>query len=151
MEVFANGKRIHPEGPHRDEPEHYQPISRIYNLNLDPSETSLTLAANHLCPCGYGSYTSFFANRTLRLGIPKTLAAHSTCGPSTTSWSACPGSSTPFCWSCSALFLLALYFTQKGHIEYLWLALHELLQAPIGFVELAGSSPRWTSCGTRPC
>jgi hypothetical protein len=39
-----------------------------------------------------------------------------------------------------SLFLLALYITQKGHIEYLWLALYELLQAPIGFVELAGST-----------
>jgi hypothetical protein len=39
-----------------------------------------------------------------------------------------------------SLFLLALYFTQKGHVEYLWLALHELVQAPIGFVDLAGSS-----------
>ncbi len=44
-----------------------------------------------------------------------------------------------------ALFLLALYFGQKGHTEYLWLALHELLQAPIGFVELAGSSARLDS------
>jgi len=41
-----------------------------------------------------------------------------------------------------ALFLLALYFTQKGHIEYLWLALYELIQAPLSFVELAGSSAR---------
>jgi hypothetical protein len=41
-----------------------------------------------------------------------------------------------------ALFLLALYFTQKGHVEYLWLALHELVLAPMGFVELAGSSAR---------
>jgi uncharacterized membrane protein len=38
--------------------------------------------------------------------------------------------------------LLALYFTQKGHIEYLWLALHELFLAPIWFIELAGSFAR---------
>ena len=44
-----------------------------------------------------------------------------------------------------AIFLFALYFAQKGHIEYLWLALHELLQAPIGFIELAGSSARLDS------
>jgi hypothetical protein len=37
-------------------------------------------------------------------------------------------------------FLLALYYTQRDHPEYMWLALHEALQAPIGFVELAGSS-----------
>jgi hypothetical protein len=37
-------------------------------------------------------------------------------------------------------FLLTLYFTQKGHAEYLWLALHQLVQAPLGFIDLAGSS-----------
>ena len=44
-----------------------------------------------------------------------------------------------------AIFLFALYFAQKGHIEYLWLALHELAQAPIGFIEQAGSSARLDS------
>ena len=37
------------------------------------------------------------------------------------------------------MFLLALYFNQKGHDEYRWLALHELAQAPLGFIDLAGS------------
>jgi hypothetical protein len=41
--------------------------------------------------------------------------------------------------------LFALYLAQKGHPEYLWLALHELVQAPIGFIELAGSSARLDS------
>ncbi len=40
------------------------------------------------------------------------------------------------------LFLLTLYFTQKGHREYLWLALYVFLQAPLGFIELAGNSAR---------
>ncbi len=44
-----------------------------------------------------------------------------------------------------AVFLFALYFAQKGHTEYLWLALHELVQAPIGFIELAGSTARLDS------
>ena len=41
--MFANGKLVHPEGPHGDAPQHYQQISRIYDLNLSPDETSLTL------------------------------------------------------------------------------------------------------------
>ena len=41
-----------------------------------------------------------------------------------------------------SVFLLTLYFTQKGHPEYLWLALHELVQVPIGIIDLAGSSAR---------
>ncbi len=39
-----------------------------------------------------------------------------------------------------AAFLFALYFAQKGHREYLWLALHELVQAPVAFIDLAGST-----------
>jgi hypothetical protein len=42
-------------------------------------------------------------------------------------------------------FLLALYFAQRGHPEYLWLALHYLVQAPIGFVEIYGSFARLDS------
>ena len=47
-------------------------------------------------------------------------------------------------------FLLALYFSEEGHPEYLWLALHELCAAPIGFIELAGSSARLSAflCAT---
>ena len=41
-----------------------------------------------------------------------------------------------------SVFLVTLYFTQKGHPEYLWLALHELVQVPIGIIDLAGSSAR---------
>jgi len=134
MEVFANGVRIHPEGPHGEEPEHYQPISRIYNLNVDPNQTSLTLVLRtNYVAAGTGSYTSFFSNRTLHLGSPEEL------------------NRALDLWSLHnllerlprlALFLLALYFTQKGHVEYLWLALHELVQAPIGFVDLAGGFAR---------
>ena len=49
-----------------------------------------------------------------------------------------------------ALFLFALYFSEKGHPEYLWLALHELAAAPIGFIELAGNSARLSAffCAT---
>ena len=41
-----------------------------------------------------------------------------------------------------SVFLVTLYFTQKGHPEYLWLALHELVQVPIGIIDQAGSSAR---------
>ncbi|MGD0548417.1 MAG: hypothetical protein ABR991_11395, partial [Terracidiphilus sp.] len=42
VDVFANGRQIQPEGPHGDSVERYQPISRIYDLGLAPSETFLT-------------------------------------------------------------------------------------------------------------
>lgn len=141
VDVFANGKPIRPEGPHGDAPDSYQPISRIYNLNLDPSETSLTLVLRTIyIPTGIGSYTGFFANRTLRLGNPDDL------GRSLQLWSIhtilerLPRLVYSILLTVLAIFLFALYFTQKGHVEYLLLALHELVQAPIGFVDLAGSS-----------
>jgi hypothetical protein len=143
LDVFANGHRIRPEGPHGDEPARYQQISRIYNLNLPPTETSLVLVVRSIyVPMGYGAYTTFFASRTLRLGNREDL------GHSLELWSVhnlferLPRLVTAVLLVALALFLLALYFTQKGHIEYLWLALHELFLAPIWFVELAGSFAR---------
>jgi len=48
LDVFANGHHVRPEGPHGDEPARYQQISRIYNLNLPPSETSLVLVVRSI-------------------------------------------------------------------------------------------------------
>src|SRR4029077_8134529 len=74
VDVFANGRQIKPEGPHGDEPSHYQPISRVYQLDLDPAETSLTLVIRTLhIPFGLTAYTRFFATRTLLLGGPMEL------------------------------------------------------------------------------
>ena len=141
IDVFANGKLIQPDGPHGDIPEHFQQISRIYNLNLPPSETSLTLVMRSVyVPVGLGAYTSFFASHKLFLGNPDDL------GRSLEIWSVnslferLPRLVNGILLNVLALFLLALFFTQRGHVEYLWLALYELIQAPIGFVDLAGSS-----------
>jgi hypothetical protein len=141
VDVFANGRRIQPQGPHGDAPEHYQQISRIYNLNLPPSETSLTLVVRTLyVPIGYGAYTSFFAGRSLLLGHPEDLSRSLKLWSDGTLFERLPRLVDSALLLVLALFLLALYFAQKGHLEYLWLALYELVQAPIGFVELAGSS-----------
>jgi len=141
VDVFANGRQIRPEGPHGDAPERYQQISRIYDLSLAPTDTSLTLVMRTAyIPVGYGAYTSFFAARKLRLGnredLDRTLelwAVHSL-------FERLPRLINASLLGVLALFLLALFMTQRGHIEYLWLALYELLQAPLGFVDRAGSS-----------
>ncbi len=142
-EVFANGRRIRPEGPNADAPERYQQISRIYDLKLDPSETSLTLVVRTAYfPFGYGAYTGFFANRKFRLGnqeeMDRTLelwAAHNL-------FDRVPRLVSAILVIVLALFLLALYFTQRGHPEYLWLALYELVQAPFAFLDLTESTAR---------
>jgi hypothetical protein len=140
VDIFANGKMIQPEGPHGDAPERYQQISRIYKLNLAPSETSLTLVVRSVYfPVGEGAYTTFFENRKLSLGSPGDLAGALELWVNHSLFERLPRLVNAILLTVLALFLLALFFTQKGHLEYLWLALYELLQAPIGFVDLAGS------------
>jgi hypothetical protein len=146
VDVFANGKLVNPEGPHGDAPHHYQPISRLYDLNIAPSETSLTLVARTpYMPFGYNSYTSFFANRHLRVGKREDLDRSLNLWSANSLFERLPRLVDSILLLVLAVFLLALYFAQKGHIEYLWLALHELVQAPVSFFELAGSSARLDS------
>jgi Stage II sporulation protein E (SpoIIE) len=143
MVVFANGRRITPEGPHGNAPEYYPQISRIYNLDLAPGDTSLVLAVRTLyIPFGFAAYTGFFANRRLFLGHPRDLERALIIWRNQTLFTRLPQLVYSILLTVLAIFLLALFFAQKGHVEYLWLALEELVQAPIGFVELAGSYAR---------
>jgi phosphoserine phosphatase RsbU/P len=140
-DVFANGVQVMPDGPHGSAPQHYQTISRIYRLNIPPSETSLVLAVRALdITFGYGSYTTFFAGRTFELGNSPDLEREFNLWSDKSFFERLPRLIYSGLLAVLAVFLFALYFAQKGHNEYLWLALHELAQAPIGFVELAGSS-----------
>jgi Stage II sporulation protein E (SpoIIE) len=143
VDVFANGRQIQPQGPHSDAPQHYQQISRIYNLNVPADETNLVLVLRTIyIPFGYSAYTSFFSGRTFHLGHPEDLDNRLELWSTHALFERLPRVVNSILLFVLALFLLVLYFTQKGHIEYLWLALHELVQAPIGFVELAGGSAR---------
>jgi phosphoserine phosphatase RsbU/P len=141
--VFANGRVIRPEGPHGEATFRYQQISRLYNLGLKPDETSVTLAIRTLyLPFGYYAYTNFFVNRTIRLGNPDDLQREWDLWFHYSLFERLPRLVNAILLTVLALFLLVLYFTQKGHVEYLWLALHELIQAPMGFVDMAGSLAR---------
>ena len=74
-DVFANGVKLAPDGPHGNAPQRYQAISRTYQLNIPADETSLVLAVRTLyIPYGYGSYTTFFGGRSFSLGNPGDLA-----------------------------------------------------------------------------
>ena len=143
VDVFMNGKQIQPEGPHGNEPGRYQEISRIYNLGVAPSDNDFTLVVRTLyIPFGLTAYTNFFSNRTLRLGNPADLARELEIWSMHSLLERLPRLVDSILLAVLSVFLLALYFTQRGHVEYLWLALHELCQAPIGFIDLAGSSAR---------
>jgi phosphoserine phosphatase RsbU/P len=143
LDVYANGRKILPEGPHGDATFRYEEISRIYHLGLDPNATDLTLAIRTLyIPFGYYSYTSFFSRRTFRIGNPEDLQRGWDLWFMHSLFERLPRLVNAILLTVLSLFLLALYFTQRGHTEYLWLALHEILQAPIGFIDLAGSLAR---------
>jgi Stage II sporulation protein E (SpoIIE) len=145
-DVFVNGKQVQPAGPHGSNPQHYQPISRLYNLNVPASQTALTLAVRTIyIPFGPGSYTNFFATRSLTLGNRSDLERQLRIWEDRSYFERLPRLVYSAVLVVLAMFLLALHFSQKGHPEYLWLALHELTQAPIGFVELAGSTARLDS------
>ena len=145
-DVFANGRLIQPEGPHGDQPQHYQQISRIYNLQMDAQTTDLVLAVRTLyIPFGLSSYTSFFARRTLLLGSPDELNQRLQLWSTANLLERVPLLVYSVLLVVLALFLLGLHFGQRGHREYLWLALHELVQAPIAYIELAGSTARLDS------
>lgn len=145
-EVFANGKPIQPEGPHGATPQHYQQISRIYDLQAPPSETSLVLAVRTIyVPFGYSAYTGFFASRSFYLGNRGDLERRLDLWSDRTLFERIPRLVYSALLVVLAVFLFALYFAQKGHTEYLWLALHELAGAPIGFIEFAGSTARLDS------
>jgi hypothetical protein len=142
-DIYANGQHIQPEGPHGDAPQHYQLISRIYDLNVPANETSLTLVVRiYYTAFGYGAYTTFFANRTLYLGNPGDLARELNLWSNRSLFERLPRLIYCVLLAILAVFLFALYLTQRDRTEYLWLALHELAQAPLGFIELGGSSAR---------
>lgn len=125
INVFVNGKPVQPEGPHGDAPFRYEEISRIYPLNVASSETNVTLAIHTLyVPFGTYAYTSFFSKRALFLGDPQDLEGRWNLWFYHSIFERLPRLVNSVLLTVLSLFLLALYFTQKGHVEYLWLALH---------------------------
>jgi hypothetical protein len=139
-DVYANGRLITPEGPHGDDASHYLPISRVYNLQVPSSDESLTIAIRTMVMhTGLGAYTHFFSIRTFRLGQPEDLNRMLELWSIHNLFERLPRVINAVLLVFLSIFLFILYFTQKGHVEYLWLAFHELLQAPIAFIDLAGS------------
>ena len=80
-DVYANGKLILPEGPHPDETFNYQQISRLYNLNIPASDTSLTLAIRTLyIPFGLRDIPISSITGHSRSVIPRTWSENSNYG-----------------------------------------------------------------------
>jgi sigma-B regulation protein RsbU (phosphoserine phosphatase) len=142
MDLFVNGKQITPEGPNGtgQKSYEYQQISRIYPLDVPESETNLTLAARiPYVPFGLDAYTSFFAHRTFFLGAREDLRSYLGLWQHAMLFERLPALVDAGLKLLIALFLLALFWTQKDHPEYLWLGLQMLMVAPLAYVGMSGS------------
>jgi sigma-B regulation protein RsbU (phosphoserine phosphatase) len=142
MDMFANGKLIVPEGPNGPAQQiyEYQQISRIYPVNIPESETNLVLAMRiPYASFGMDAYTGFFAHRTFLLGERDDLRSHLDLWNHAMLFERLPSLVDAGLKVIIALFLLALFWTQKDHREYLWLGLQMLMVAPLACVGLLGS------------
>jgi hypothetical protein len=149
MDMFADGKMITPEGPNGNTPENYQQIARIYPLNVAPTDTSVTLAVRiPYVAVGLDAYTDFFAHRTFYLGDRDDLRAHLDLWQHAVLFERLPTLIDNGLKILLGLFLVALFWTQQDHLEYLWLGLHLMVVAPIVYVELLGSSAQLETMST---
>jgi Stage II sporulation protein E (SpoIIE) len=150
LAVFSNGRLIRPEEVNPEKPRSYHAVSRLYDLGVDPRATSLVLALRTtFVPSGLGAQTAplgsakqmgFFLSHKVYLGHAEDLARMLGLWRHEILFERLPQLVLDILLLVLAAFLIALYFTQKGHTEYLWLALHELCVVPVSFVELAYTS-----------
>jgi sigma-B regulation protein RsbU (phosphoserine phosphatase) len=140
MDLFVDGKLINPEGFSGSAQETYQQISRIYPIQVPDGQTDLILAARiPFVAFGMDAYTGFFAHRTFFLGERSDLLSHLDLWNHAMLFERIPALVNAGLKVLLALFLLALFYTQQDHAEYLWLGLQMLMVAPLAFIGVAGS------------
>ncbi|WP_263360121.1 PP2C family protein-serine/threonine phosphatase [Acidicapsa ligni] len=143
MDLFADGKLITPEGPNATSPEAYQPISRIYQLDIPSTDDDLVLAVRiPFMSVGMDAYTGFFAHRTFLLGESDDLHSHLQLWDHAVLFERLPTLIDNGLKVLLGIFLLALFWTQRDHPEYLWLGLQLIVVAPLAFVDLMGNTAR---------
>jgi Stage II sporulation protein E (SpoIIE) len=140
MELYADGKLITPEGHVGDTTETYQQVSRIYPIDIADSDTSVVIAARvPYSAFGVDAYTGFFSHRTFFLGERDDLADHLSLWVHAMVFERIPALVDAGLKIMLAFFLLALFYFQKDHPEYLWLGLQMLMVAPLAYVGMVGS------------
>ncbi len=141
MDLFVNGQLVVPEGPNGATPEAYQQISRIYPIDIPDNQTSLTLAARiPFVSFGLDAYTGFFAHRTFFLGDRDDLRSHLDLWQHAVLFERLPALIDSSLKVLLAIFLLALFWAQKDHPEYLWLGLHLIAVAPLAYLDMISST-----------
>jgi len=140
MDMFVNGKFVLPEGRVGPTPDTYLQISRIYPIDIPADQTSLVLAARiPFAAFGTDAYTGFFAHRTFFLGQRDDLVEHLNLWNHAMLFERLPSLVDAGLKILLGLFLLALFWTQRDHREYLWLGIQQIVYAPVVFLGLIGS------------
>jgi hypothetical protein len=143
MDLFVDGKEVEPEGPNPTTAESYQQISRIYPIKIPSTDNEVILAVRiPFTPFGPDAYTNFFSHRTFLIGEREDLVSHLDLWTHAMLFERLPSLVDSSLKVMLALFLIALFFTQKDHPEYLWLALQLLTVAGLAFFGLVGSMGR---------
>jgi sigma-B regulation protein RsbU (phosphoserine phosphatase) len=143
MDLFADGKLVTPEGPNATASEIYLPISRIYPIDIPSSDQELVLAVRiPFEPVGIDAYTSFFAHRTFLIGESDDLRSHLELWNHAVLFERLPALIDNGLKILLGLFLLALFWTQRDHPEYLWLGLQLIIVSPLAYVDLIGNTGR---------
>jgi len=140
MDMFVDGKFVPPEGRVGPTPDTYLQISRIYPIDIPADQTSLVLAARiPFAAFGVDAYTGFFAHRTFLLGERDDLVEHLTLWNHAMLFERLPALVDAGLKLLLALFLIALFWTQQDHREYLWLGIQQIAYAPVVFLGFIGS------------
>ena len=140
MDLYVNGKLVSPEGVSSESAEEYQQVSRIYPINIDNAETSLTIAVRTpYTATGTDAYTAFFEHRTFLIGEKDDLRSHLDLWSHAMLFERLPALVDGGVKIILALFLIALFYTQRDHREYLWLGLHLVFVAPLAYIGIIGS------------
>lgn len=140
MNVYLDGKQIFPMTLKGRPADPFEQVTRLYPVEIPAGETVMTLAVQTpFTPVGLDAYTGFFAHRTFVLGTASDLPAHVEIWRDKMLLERLPTLVDSGLKLLLAAFLLALFWTQRDHKEYLWLGVHLVFIAPLAYVGYVGS------------
>lgn len=140
MNLYLDGKQIFPVNLEGRPADPLEQVTRLYPVEIPANETVMTLAVQvPFTPVGLDAYTGFFAHRTFVLGAASDLPSHVQVWRDRMLMERLPTLVDSGLKVLLAVFLLALFWTQRDHREYLWLGVHLVFVAPLAFVGYAGS------------
>ncbi len=140
MDLYIDGKQEFPVSLRGKPADPFEQVTRLYPVEIPANESVMTLAVRTpFTPVGLDAYTGFFAHRTFVLGTADDLPVHVQMWRDRMLLERLPTLVDSGLKVLLAAFLLALFWTQRDHKEYLWLGVHLVFVAPLVYVSYLGS------------